>query len=89
VSGARAGKATFLFGDLDDLLDQGYTRIPGCGPIGLALATPRFVSAAQADGSGQSTHAWLVPPVLGGLQVRLQAFQLGDCALSNVVRAAF
>ncbi|MEQ1892151.1 MAG: hypothetical protein ABL998_06385 [Planctomycetota bacterium] len=89
VDHARPGQAVFLLGDLDDGLDQGYTRIPGCGSLGLALARPRFVSSARADGAGRSTHGWLVPPALAGLRVRLQALQLGGCALSNVVRVTF
>ena len=89
VSGASPGKPVFLFGDLDDGLDQGFTRIPGRVALGLALATPRFVSAALADAAGQSTHAWLVPGGLAGLAVRLQALQPSTNALSNVVRATF
>ncbi|MSR61584.1 MAG: hypothetical protein EXS08_03930 [Planctomycetes bacterium] len=89
VSGARPGKPVFVFGDLDDGLDQGFTRIPGRAALGLALATPRLVSLAVADALGQSTHAWLVPSVLGGLAVRLQALQPSTDALSSVVRATF
>jgi len=89
VDGAQPNKAVFLFGDLDDGLDQGFTRIPGRVSLGLSLAAPHLVSAALADGAGRSTHAWLVPPVLGGLAVRLQALQPVSNALSNVVRAVF
>lgn len=89
VTGATPGLMVALAVDFDDPLDQGYKTLRGCGPLGLAMAAPRVAAATAADASGQATLSWLVPSGLAGAQVRLQVFQRGACALSNVVRVAF
>ena len=85
VTGAVPGRRVFLVGDLEDPLDRGYTVIPGCGSIGLAMQRPRFAAQALADGSGHALLEWSAPQVLAGVAIRLQAFQFGECALSEVV----
>jgi probable HAF family extracellular repeat protein len=89
VSGATPGKLAVLAEDREDPLDRGYTPIPGCEPLGLAMAAPRVVAVAIADASGVATFEWSVPSSLAGARVRLQAFQRAACALSNVVHVAF
>lgn len=90
VGGARCGKPVFLLGAFDDGRDRAYGLLPGCGPIGLALAQPRLVSWAPADGCGETVHAFRVPPSLTGVRIALQALQLGHTsdggAVSEVVR---
>jgi hypothetical protein len=89
VSGARPGKMAVLAVDREDPLDRGYTPIPGCEPLGLAMASPQVVAVAIPDASGIATFEWAVPSALAGTRVRLQAFQRAACALSNVVHVAF
>jgi hypothetical protein len=89
VTGARPGKMAVLAMDRDDPLDRGYSMIPGCEPLGLAMASPHVVAVAIADASGIATFEWTVPSSLAGTQVRFQAFQRAACALSNVVHVAF
>jgi probable HAF family extracellular repeat protein len=89
VSGARPGKMVVLAMDHEDPLDRGYTPIPGCEPLGFAMASPHVVAVAIADASGFATFEWSVPSSLAGTRARLQAFQRAACALSIVVHVAF
>jgi hypothetical protein len=87
VNGAVPNRRAFLVGDLDDPLDRAYTVIPGCRSMGLCLARPRFAATAIADPLGTVHFAWDAPAALAGVAIRLQAVQLGTCAVSDVVQA--
>jgi probable HAF family extracellular repeat protein len=86
VVGATPGKPVFLAAGADDPFDRGYTLLPGCGPIGLAMDGPYPIAVAEADATGRALFHWNLPAPLSGVDVRLQAFQLASCAVSNVVR---
>jgi len=88
LSGATPGLKTFLVGDFDDPLDRGYRRLPRARGLGLAMGKPNFVALALADAAGQATFRWTPPQTLAGVAIRLQAFQVGVPAVSNVVRVA-
>jgi hypothetical protein len=44
------------------------------------------IAVAEADATGRALFHWNLPAPLSGVDVRLQAFQLASCAVSNVVR---
>ncbi|MEQ1894927.1 MAG: hypothetical protein ABL998_20485 [Planctomycetota bacterium] len=85
VSGAVPGRRVFLVGDREDPLDRGTTVIPGCRSMGLAMQHPHVAAQGVADAGGQALLEWSVPPSLAGVAIRLQAFQFGGCAVSQVV----
>ncbi len=89
VSGATSGKLVMLVGGPEDPLDRGYTPIPGCEPLGLAMSSARVVATALADATGSATFQWSVPNTLAGKSLRLQAFQRASCALSTIVHVTF
>lgn len=88
VDGASPFEPVYLAAGPDDPMDTGYTPLPGCAPIGLALATPRLLAKVQSDGGGHASFAWTMPPGLAGQVIRLQAYQSTACKVSNVVRLA-
>jgi len=59
----------------------------GCGGRSLALAAPRAVASAVADGQGLAVLEVPVPDALAGRTVRLQA--PADCLFSDVLVHTF
>jgi len=85
ISGARPGQPVFLAIGAEDPFDRGYTLVPGCKPIGIAMEAPHVIASAIADPAGHATLGWSAPSGLSGTALRLQAFQQQACMVSNVV----
>ena len=67
----------------------GAFPIPGCGSIGVNIASPIYMGHAIADVEGNAVFSRFVPEYARGRTILVQALQRTTCLTSNVVEHTF
>ncbi|MBL1217583.1 MAG: hypothetical protein D8M59_08815 [Planctomycetes bacterium] len=67
----------------------GSTAVPGCGGTYVEIGSPTIAGSDIADSGGNASVAGMVPAVMSGKALWLQAVELSTCRVSNLVVFVF